>query len=226
MGFWRRTALPDAKNWKAVANGKPEWRRDGSEIVLSWSGTMFARKSEHARGKWFTADLTVPSIKKAAEALSQSNHWPSTQTKITVPADRRIPFSGDIEVIPDSRILLAKNNINIILPHDAKSESLLDAEEFLRCVATEGADVSPPPEVIRPPEVVRTEARRITTPKSDERIPGLIYVPNVLSEAHEAQIVAAIDRGPWRSDLKRRVQHFGTQRYTTRKRRVSRLANS
>jgi len=36
-----------------------------------------------------------------------------------------------------------------------------------------------------------------------------ILVPNFLSEAQEAQIVAAIDRGPWRDDLRRRVQHFG-----------------
>jgi alkylated DNA repair dioxygenase AlkB len=79
---------------------------------------------------------------------------------------------------------------------------LLDTEEFLRCVATEGADVSPPPQS-------RTEASRATATKRDERIPGLIYVPAFLSEAQEAQIVAAIDRGPWRADLRRRVQHFG-----------------
>ncbi len=197
--------LPDAKNWKAVANGQPEWRREGSEIVLSWSGTVFARKSEHARGKWFTADLdSLAASRGAAEALSHSgNHWPSTQTKITVPADRRIPFTGDIEVINDSKVLLAKNNISIILPHDAKAESLLDTQEFLRCVATEGADVSPPP------EVVRTDTQRVTATEKSEGVPGLIYVPNFLSEAQEVQVVAAIDRGPWRSDLKRRVQHFG-----------------
>jgi alkylated DNA repair dioxygenase AlkB len=196
--------LPDAKNWKLIADAKPEWRREGSEIVLSWSGTTFARKPEHARGKWFTADLTIPATKKAAETLSQSNHWTSTHTKITVPAGGRIPFAGDIKVIAQApKVLLAESNVEIIFPSGSKSESLLDTKEFLRCIATEGADVFPPPEPLR------GTAHQLDQQTSSERIPGLIYVPNFLSEAQEEQIVAAIDRGLWRSDLKRRVQHFG-----------------
>src|SRR6185503_2670466 len=101
------------------------------------------------------------------------------------------------------KILLAKSDIEILLPPDAKSESLLDAEEFLRCIATEGGHVVPPPEMLR------SEINRGTKKASVERVPGLIYVPDFLSESQERQIVAAIDDGPWRKDLKRRVQHYG-----------------
>jgi alkylated DNA repair dioxygenase AlkB len=196
--------LPDAKNWKALADEKPKWQREGNEIVLSWSGMAFARKALNARGKWFTADLTFPSTKNEAETLSKANNWPSTQIKITVSTGESIPFTGDIKVIKDpQKVLLAKSDIEILLPSHAKSESLLDAQEFRRCIATEGGHVSPPTDMLRP------EIHRGTKKASVERVPGLLYVPDFLSEAQERQIVAAIDDGPWRNDLKRRVQHYG-----------------
>jgi len=196
--------LPDAENWKALADEKPKWQREGNEIVLSWSGTVFARKPLNARGKWFTTDLAVPSTKNEAETLSKANNWPSTRTRITISTGRSIPFTGDITVINDpQKVLHAKSNIEILLPTDAKSESLLDGKEFLRCIATEGGLVFPPPEMLPSKIHQRTEKASV------ERIPGLIYVPDFLSETQERQIVAAIDDGPWRYDLKRRVQHYG-----------------
>jgi alkylated DNA repair dioxygenase AlkB len=196
--------LPDAKNWRALADEKPKWRREGNDIVLSWSGTVFARKPLHARGKWFTADFTVPTTKNEAEILSKTNNWPSTRTRITLSTGGCIPFTGDIKVVNETqKFLLAKSDIEIHLPPDAKSELLLDAEEFLRCIATEGADVFPPSEILR------TEINQETEKAGVERVPGLIYVPGFLSEGQERQLVAAIDNGPWRNDLKRRVQHYG-----------------
>ena len=196
--------LPDAKSWKALADEKPKWRREDNEIVLSWSGMEFARKPLHARGKWFTADLTLPSTKNLAETLSKTNSWPSTTTRITLSSGESIPFTGNIKVANDPQnVLIAKSDIEILVPTTAKSESLLDREEFLRCVATEGADVSPPPEILR------TEIHQETEKAAVERVPGLLYVPDFLSETEERHLVAAIDNGPWRHDLKRRVQHYG-----------------
>lgn len=40
-------------------------------------------------------------------------------------------------------------------------------------------------------------------------IPGLIYLPNFITPAQEAELVTIIDQQPWLSDLKRRVQHYG-----------------
>jgi alkylated DNA repair dioxygenase AlkB len=196
--------LPDAKDWRALADEKPKWRREGNEIVLSWSGTVFARKPLHARGKWFTADLAVPSTKNEAETLSKTNNWPTTKTRITLSNGGSIPFTGDIKVVRGARkVLLAKSDIDILLPSDAKSESLLDDKEFLRCIATEGANVFPPSEVLR------TEMHRGKENAGAEGIPGLIYVPDFLNEIQEMQLVAAIEAGPWRTDLRRRVQQYG-----------------
>ena len=59
-------------------------------------------------------------------------------------------------------------------------------------------------------------------PMSDgERLPeGLTLVPEHLPPARQAALLARIDAFPWRTDLKRRVQHHGW-RYDYRARRVS-----
>src|SRR5690554_1819882 len=43
------------------------------------------------------------------------------------------------------------------------------------------------------------------------RISGLTYKPNYLSSEQEAALIAQIDRQPWNTDWKRRVQHYGYQ---------------
>ena len=41
------------------------------------------------------------------------------------------------------------------------------------------------------------------------KITGLTYLPNFVTTAEADTVVAHIDDQPWRSDLKRRVQHYG-----------------
>ena len=54
-----------------------------------------------------------------------------------------------------------------------------------------------------------------------ERPPeGLTLVPGYLPPPHQAELLARIDALPWRTDLKRRVQHHGW-RYDYRARRVA-----
>ena len=43
----------------------------------------------------------------------------------------------------------------------------------------------------------------------DINIPGLVYMPDFLDEAHERRLVEWIDRQEWSRELKRRVQHYG-----------------
>jgi alkylated DNA repair dioxygenase AlkB len=50
-------------------------------------------------------------------------------------------------------------------------------------------------------------------------IPGLEYRSDYLNQAQEAWLIAAIDRQPWLTDLKRRVQHYG-YRYNYKARAV------
>ena len=49
--------------------------------------------------------------------------------------------------------------------------------------------------------------------------PGLIYLPNYISQDFHDRLLTIIDRNPWLSDLKRRVQHYG-YKYDYTKRQV------
>ena len=43
----------------------------------------------------------------------------------------------------------------------------------------------------------------------DLAVPGLRYLPDYLGAADQARLLAIIDGGPWLTDLRRRVQHYG-----------------
>jgi alkylated DNA repair dioxygenase AlkB len=66
-----------------------------------------------------------------------------------------------------------------------------------------------------------SEARRFRAPVVFEvefmAVPGLKYVAAFLSSSEEAALLDSVDAEPWRTDLKRRVQHYGYRYdYTTR----------
>jgi alkylated DNA repair dioxygenase AlkB len=52
------------------------------------------------------------------------------------------------------------------------------------------------------------------------KIPGLSYCPDFISPVEENDLIKTIDSQPWRSDLKRRVQHYG-YRYDYKARLIS-----
>lgn len=190
---------PDAENWSALVKGAPEWRRRSGNIILSWSGTIFAQKPENARGRWFTADLDNITAQRSAEEISRSNGWSCIKTRVTIP-EGDIPFSGAVPKVISNpqRHLTLTGLTEFILPLSASFEPVLDAQEFRRCVVTEGATIPFPPEI----------QRQIASSRSED-IPGLIYIPDFLTEAQELELLAVIDNSDWSRVLKRRVQHYG-----------------
>ena len=202
-------AAPDAENWAVLVQGKPEWRRQSGDVIFSWAGVPFAQKSENARGQWFTANLNDLTIKKAAEEISRSNEWACIKTKVVVPTSD-IPFSGkSVKVIkkPHPHLALA-SPAEFVLPLGTTYEQILDPYEFRRCIATEGAAVSPPGE---PKE---------NLPSTLKEISGLAYVSSFLSETQEVELIKTVDASEWSDELKRRVQHFGW-RYDYKNRQIT-----
>src|SRR5688572_23508333 len=55
----------------------------------------------------------------------------------------------------------------------------------------------------------------------ESEIEGMTYVPDFLSQSEQDAVLLEFDLHPWRSDLKRRVQHYGF-RYDYQARRVDR----
>lgn len=219
--------------------GAPSWRRHDDRIVLSWGTDEFARKPEQSRGKWFVADLSDSAMSTQAMNLAKRAGWNCIRRSLKVTdATMTVVGSGKVSTSRGADTLVVKGSVDISLPANALVEEALDEEEFRRSIAIEGsAEAIGPPEPAHPypfkdaPEYSsRLEVRepsaaqaalwtdlgpRVTT----TQVPGLAYVPNFLSEAEESEILAAIDRSEWRSDLARRVQHYGW-RYDYKARRV------
>ena len=192
-------AMPTVRNWPALGREAPQWSRQSAGIFLSWAGIPFAQKSENARGKWLAANLDDSTVRSAAEEIGRSGKWACFRTKISVPPSEIGLSQGRLQVVsrPRRRLRL-KDPVEFLLPREASVKTLFDAPAFRQCIAIEGAKIPLPPE---------------KQPKTDlsttDEIPGFLYAPDFLSEGEERKLVAAIDNGEWRHDLKRRVQHFG-----------------
>src|SRR5687767_1471532 len=61
-----------------------------------------------------------------------------------------------------------------------------------------------------------SDSNRATPPSAPA---GLDYIPGLLSQAEQADVLAQVDACTWSTELKRRVQHYG-YRYDYRGRRV------
>src|SRR4051794_27603725 len=59
------------------------------------------------------------------------------------------------------------------------------------------------------------------TTRHGSAIEGMTYVADFLSKAEQESVLHELDLQPWRSDLKRRVQHYG-YRYDYKARKVDR----
>ncbi len=181
-------------DWPSMTAGAPQWRRDGGEFVLSWGGREFARKSDKARGKWFTADFGDAAVKREAQAVAGKMAWSCVHREIGL-ADARIPLSGSgvVTVRGDSEQLLdVQGPVRMRVPITAACEEVLDVESFRRAVTVEAGTLPDPP------------GARVQTD-----VPGLLYVADFLSESEEDHVVGVIDQSDWSSELQRRVQHYG-----------------
>ncbi|MPZ31861.1 MAG: alpha-ketoglutarate-dependent dioxygenase AlkB [Rhodospirillales bacterium] len=73
----------------------------------------------------------------------------------------------------------------------------------------------------RQPDLFDISQPRSAATRADICVQGLAYQSDFISFQEERTLVDAIDRAPWRSDLRRRVQHYGW-RYDYKARRIDR----
>ena len=160
-----------------------QWRKEGASFVLSHCSQDFARKAEHARGKWYTAKLKRNEIQQEAEKVAGELKWPCYVARIK---DAQVPLSGDGELKIADGDLEAVGQVDLYFT----GPTIFDIESFRQLVAIEQGEVPHPP-------------------ASRADIPGLTYMPNFLDEDQERSLVEWIDRQGWSGDLQRRVQHYG-----------------
>lgn len=190
--------------WPDITNAKPVWRRDAGKVQLLWDGEPWAERSESSRGRWFSADLKRPEVRQSA--LNVAKHFqPTCLRQRLLLANARVAFSGagTIRVdVEDGRQLVVDGEVGLELPPKVSIVSELDEDAF-RAWLVRGsiADRLPDPPSHAPP-------RAVAEPDPIE-VPGLIVIPDFLSEAEERDLLTAVDAAPWRGDLARRVQHYG-----------------
>lgn len=208
------------------------WRVESGHIVYSWNSYEFTIGAEQARGKWYVASLTDETNRRAAITLARQLRWPCFRREVTV-ADTELLVDGpgQLSVTDDPvRRLVVNGAVRLILPSTAVfAEEMLDDERFRHLIATAGCPALPAPpatpaarpmlptQVVQP--VKRPLAAESQTAHGPVTIPGLLYIPDFLSEADESELLATIDSLPWLNELTRRVQHYGF-RYEYKARRV------
>ena len=196
--------------WPSLDAGGPVWRRDSGCFALSWGSTEFARRPEKARGKWYTANLEDPTTSCEARALAAKLNWRCTKRELVL-KDTSLPVSGSGTVHGsaefESRIVVT-GEARLELPPEVRIEESLDPDVFRHLVAVEGGRLPNPP---------AAHAPDLTVEKPE--VPGLQYIREFITEREERELVSVIDRSEWRSDIKRRVQHYGW-RYDYKARKV------
>ena len=197
-------------DWPSLASGDPRWRKDSGSVVLSWGGVDFARRPQRPRGRWYAANLEDAQIAREAKAVAKALGWTCTNREIVL-KDARLPLRGlgtVHTVFEPSARLEVKGEVRLRMQGGVTIEEALDAEAFRHMVAVEGGRFSDPP---------IQQFRDLNVQELD--VPGLTYARYFVTATEEEELVARIDRGDWRSDIKRRVQHYGW-RYDYKARRV------
>ena len=189
-------------DWPCLSSSAmPKWRRESGDVVLFWGDEEFARKPEKVRGRWHSADFADAKVVRVAQEVVEKMDWRCMTREICC-KDVQLLFSGPgtVHVPAESQSQIhVKGEVQIRLPSGVVIDEVLDVESFRRLVATEAVLLPEPP--------------------TTAEVPGLIYVCNFLSESEEEELVREIDLLTWKTDLPRRVQHYGW-RYDYKARKV------
>ena len=144
-----------------------------------------------------------------AKELAKALNWGCTNREIVL-KDARLSFNGPgtVQILDksDSHIEV-KGEVRLRMPERVAVEEVFDTELFRHLVAVEGGRFPNPP---------TSKMRDLKADESD--VPGLKCVGNFLTEIEEEDLVKTIDRCEWRSDIKRRVQHYPDFRNSAPKR--------
>ena len=186
--------------WPTTLAEKPQWRRAGGNIILSWGGRDFFTKPEHARGRWLGIDIGDARVRSEALKLATERNWACVLREVVL-RDVQIPYVGPGAVRTLSGVearIEVEGEVRLRLPPNQEVERELDVDRFRRLVATEAGPLPNPPVL----PVPWTQPERAA-------VPGLKYVRDFLSASDEEMLVTRIDQHAWNTELSRRVQHYG-----------------
>ncbi len=181
--------------WPGVTKDDATWRKDSGKFVLTWAGRDFTDKNIKQRGQWYSSNFNDPAVRRDALEIAKRFDWPCVSRVVSLSAGTR-SWNGSGALESADKKLRIQGSIQLRLsPNDSVDEEV-DRQSFLRLMSIEPGRLPGPP------------ASMIDMRPADD-IPGFKLIPEFLSEDEEGAIVAEIDRSPWNSELRRRVQHYG-----------------
>lgn len=196
-------------DWPGVSDEPATWRKENEHYKLRWGGREIACKTEQTRGKWHSADLTVDSVQRQALGLAKQMRWPCISKEVLLKKGRK-PVTGSGTATADELAVIVRGDeIRMRLSPGDQIVELIDESAFRHLIAVTAGQLPPPP---RAPSGDRPDA-------VDRCIPGLTFVPDLVTEAEEETIVSEIDSADWSNELQRRVQHYGW-RYDYKSRQI------
>lgn len=188
------------------------WKRQPGVVIFAKGDHHVATRPEHARGRWFQADLRDPKTAQAAIEVAVKHKWQCIRRELRLSAGSYdLQSTGTIRIDGSARLIL-EGEARLLVPSGASIVEALDTEAFRRSLVVEGGG-----SIAAPPETVAPAAPLAASPAA---VPGLKYIPGFLTEVEEVDLVTAIDAAPWLNELVRRVQHYGW-RYDYKARRIS-----
>ncbi len=191
-------------------------------FALTWRGTELLRKQWNARGKWYNAELSDLVSDRAARDMARSLGWACLDRYLALPEGRYIG-KGDGSLSIEDEDLVIKGNMRIQLCAEVEIRECINQDEFRRLLATgcgivsdvptnvsygSGIDPSPAPKPVL-----------VSLDQDKHGVPGLVYLPDFISESEESLLVDQLDRAGWSDPMKRRVQQYGW-RYDYKKRMI------
>lgn len=196
-------------------NTKLTWSQRGQVTRFIHGSTCLAEKVEGTRGAWYRADLDDDVTQSLAIQEARRLGWPGIRRVLDLTAGtHRWSGSGALR-IADSGLDVTGTVRLALNPADRVVDSL-EATAFRRCLLTLGGHI----EVAPPGQTQESSTQRTTVAPNVPDVPGLIYVPEFLSQREQEQVLGAVDDAEWSTELQRRVQHYGW-RYDYKGRRVS-----
>lgn len=195
-------------------------RRNKDSVSLTWQNATLFDKKWRSRGRWDNQDLSQPAVNEAARELSRQLKWNCLEQCLHL-AQGRYKLKGHGPIRQENNEMIVENPVKINVSDDTTIEKTV-AENDFRCLLATGYGFVP--DIPVQDDDFLTAKKVVPTSSSIEvkeikEVPGLLYLPNFISETEEQETLRLIDAEEWCTTIKRRVQHYGWH-YDYKKRRI------
>lgn len=217
---------PELTDLSTIPVGQMRWAHANDEAGCYCGTWQWDSRPLPSRFLWFMLDSSNEPGASDATALARRLGWrEAVRTAVELPEGLiKIEGSGSVEL--DDSQLRAVGTVRLVSDRSFVIREVIDAAKFRHRLATEALAPLPAPSVRVSGGsllVAEPSAGKFTYTADQNRgelvagVPGLVYAANFLTADESSQILAELEQAEWRTDLSRRVQHYGWRYDYTRR---------